>query len=445
MDNPIITLLCSLSGTRRDALERSPAGRGQAATLGFLLVATATLAALNAGYALRQAFLGTPGQDLIAVGGGLIWGGIIFSIDRILVSGIDRSAPWWRLAAQVLARVPLAGIIAAVISTPLLLHLCEAVIERALMAESRDLYTRESTANADEAGLPGLRTSAAAIKTEVEQQRERLRGEPDSARWIAARDGLSAARSEEGAAQAKSDRDRPALAAEWKALRRVDPRTPAEEQRLDLVSASLSTLDHALATARGQTRQAEEEQRQARNEWQRAEEARLKELEASLTRATTTAGTAEAEVARRNQEDAAEIAQVLRPNLVNQYRVLRRVTDDPENPDGPTIRSFETGLDLVFFLLEMTPILLKAYSRRTPLDDAVAACEMEESESIVVATNGRLGALWATRDTELAAVAAWKQAALGAIQATGPTVAELERHLHEIRAWRARQRRPAGP
>ena len=201
----VVAFMCACSGTRSDVLARAPQYRSQAATLGLLLVLTATVACGTSGYALYGAFLGSPFVAPLAVVGGLIWGMIIFSIDRLLISGIDKFAPPWKVALQVITRLPLALIIAQVMSTPLILRLCATVLDGELRVQQQQRLSNESEANESAAELGRIREQLSELKGQIKDEQQRLQGKPDSPEYRLAYAARDNARAKHAAVKAKND------------------------------------------------------------------------------------------------------------------------------------------------------------------------------------------------------------------------------------------------
>src|SRR5437879_5272272 len=110
----VVQALCRVGGLRPDALSRVSHAAGLPATLGVLLIVTALVAFVNASYAIYRVFLGEAWAPVVGLMGGASWAVIVFCIDRLMVMSIDKSAPPPRLALQVLPRIALAAVIAAV-------------------------------------------------------------------------------------------------------------------------------------------------------------------------------------------------------------------------------------------------------------------------------------------------------------------------------------------
>jgi amino acid transporter len=150
----------------------SPGEQTKYAGIGATVFFTAIMAAFAGSYALFTVF----DNLVIAVAFGLIWGLLIFNLDRFIVSTIRKDKRWWREWLQALPRLLLAVIIAVVISKPLELKLFEKEIDQVLLEEKNQmllddqqqvaaLYESEQSAFAK--AIQDLKTEIATKEAEV--------------------------------------------------------------------------------------------------------------------------------------------------------------------------------------------------------------------------------------------------------------------------------------
>jgi hypothetical protein len=124
------------SGADTDILETSSkAEQNKFAGIGGTVFFTAIMAMIAAGYALNTVF----DNVYIAAFFGLIWGLLIFNLDRFIVSTIKKSDHKWKEIWQATPRILLAIIIAIVIAKPLELKIFEKEIDRVLLVEKNEL------------------------------------------------------------------------------------------------------------------------------------------------------------------------------------------------------------------------------------------------------------------------------------------------------------------
>lgn len=171
------------SGANFSLLKRSPTESNKYIGIGATVFFTGVLAASAAGYALFTVF-----QSIWpAIFFGLLWGLMIFNLDRFIVSSMrKREKAWaeWKLA---IPRLVLAVLLALVISKPLELKMFEREIDRKI-DEKRTEFITESKLNLAK-GFPEIQELEAKIdtlKSEVatsEEFRDKVQQEYDAERF----------------------------------------------------------------------------------------------------------------------------------------------------------------------------------------------------------------------------------------------------------------------
>lgn len=109
--------------------------------IGATVFFTAIMAFIASSYALFTVF----DNVYTAVFFGLIWGLLIFNLDRFIVSTLKKRDPKWKEFAQATPRIILAIIIAIVISKPLELKLFEKEINQVLLTEKNQMTLDNKT------------------------------------------------------------------------------------------------------------------------------------------------------------------------------------------------------------------------------------------------------------------------------------------------------------
>ncbi|MET0422982.1 MAG: DUF4407 domain-containing protein, partial [Actinoplanes sp.] len=148
--------LAMIAGGRPDVFEAAPGDRIRYAAMGGVILSTAGVAAASATMAVHMA-MGLPVAVALLVG--LIWGFIIFNLDRLLVVQMMRQQSKWMSVLAAVPRLLLALVLGAVISTPVVLQIFQPEIETELLvlqAEQNDAYNRQIAANPDYAQMPLL-------------------------------------------------------------------------------------------------------------------------------------------------------------------------------------------------------------------------------------------------------------------------------------------------
>jgi hypothetical protein len=126
--NYIHNFLLYCAGANFSILKKSPSDISKYVGIGGVIFFTGLLAALSSGYAFYTIF------DSIAFAAifGLIWGLMIFNLDRFIVSSMRKTGGFFRQFMIALPRILLATVLGIVISKPLELKIFEKEINKQL-------------------------------------------------------------------------------------------------------------------------------------------------------------------------------------------------------------------------------------------------------------------------------------------------------------------------
>lgn len=133
--------------------------------IGATVFFTAVMAFIASSYALYTVF----DNYFIAAAFGIVWGLLIFNLDRFIVSTIKKRDNKWKELAQATPRIILAIIIAVVISKPLELKLFEKEINQVLLTEKNQM-TLDNKAQIAKQFTPQIETTTTeitALKDEI--------------------------------------------------------------------------------------------------------------------------------------------------------------------------------------------------------------------------------------------------------------------------------------
>jgi len=174
--------LCA--GANRSIIYRCPTEGSKYVGIGATILFTGILAALASGYALYTIF----GNIYYSVGFGLLWGLMIFNLDRYIISSMrktDQKNGELKMAAP---RIALALIIATVISKPLELKMFEKEINTELTAmeltiienqENKIRYKHQSKTVKLNSEIQALKREIAIAKTHRDELTDLARQEAD--------------------------------------------------------------------------------------------------------------------------------------------------------------------------------------------------------------------------------------------------------------------------
>lgn len=128
------------SGANISLLKRCPTEASKFTGIGATVFFTGVLAALSGGYAFYTIFE----NAWWAMAFGLLWGSIIFNLDRFIVSTMKKSKRGkWNELLMASPRILLAVMLAIVISKPLELKIFSKEIDRKLILLEEEIYQRE--------------------------------------------------------------------------------------------------------------------------------------------------------------------------------------------------------------------------------------------------------------------------------------------------------------
>ena len=166
-------ILCS--GANRDLLEQCPSERSKYSGLGAAVFFTGLFAFLSASFAFYTVF----DNYVISIGLGMLWGLMIFNLDRYIISSMRKEGSAGREILSALPRVLIAIVISVVIAKPLELRIFQKEIEPELVIMEQQAFARqeEEVRQRYLARETSLREQVAALEVgiqEKDQKRDEL-------------------------------------------------------------------------------------------------------------------------------------------------------------------------------------------------------------------------------------------------------------------------------
>ncbi len=158
--NRIKTFLCRCSGVDKKLLENCPTDASKYAGIGATLLFTGLFAGLGAGYALMMVFE----NAFIAALGALIWGLMIFNLDRYIVLSLRKCK---NIRIELLTALPRVAL-AILISKPLELKIFEKEVETELLVMQQQAVIKLESK---------VRGKYAVLQRELKSEIELLKGE----------------------------------------------------------------------------------------------------------------------------------------------------------------------------------------------------------------------------------------------------------------------------
>ncbi len=156
-------LFCS--GVEHSILEKCPSDRNKYAGIGATVFFTGVLAFISSGYALYTVF----DSYLAAIFFGMVWGLMIFNLDRYIVMSMKSYGRWWRDWLVALPRLALAVLLALVISKPLEMKIFDKEIQAELIQMEQEVFKQQEdrVQVRFQAQIDEQRSQIAALKADI--------------------------------------------------------------------------------------------------------------------------------------------------------------------------------------------------------------------------------------------------------------------------------------
>jgi Domain of unknown function (DUF4407) len=139
MKNQISSFFIFCSGAVDSILKRCPSDYTKYQGIGATILFTGIFSALSAGYALYTVFENYTAATLFAI----LWGMMIFNLDRYIVSGMRKKNSFIKEFVMATPRIVLAVFIGIVIATPLELKLFESEINAEIGMMQQETYKEQ--------------------------------------------------------------------------------------------------------------------------------------------------------------------------------------------------------------------------------------------------------------------------------------------------------------
>lgn len=345
------SLLAWAGGAQPSLLRETPADATRYSAMGAVLIGTAGMAALSATFALTTAVQLALAPAIVV---GLLWGALIFSLDRMLVISMSRQTGFWRNLGAAVPRLGLALLIGTVISVPLVLRIFEPELNNELQVmhsenlianqkkldeQFADIATTQSRVDQQQAVASGTAVPVVSADPDVKAAQATV----DSAQKAYDQAAAKAQCELNGGCGTKSEGDGPAYqAAKADADRNLGRLNRASARLQEVTAVATARIGSGAATAR--TSAAEE----------------LKTLVPALE------GRKAARTEAQRDLDAGEQGNT---GLLARLEALERLSDG-----HPTMWAAHLALMALFACIELLPVLAKLLSgNKTSLYDQLVA------------------------------------------------------------------------
>ncbi|QCR24222.1 DUF4407 domain-containing protein [Pontibacter sp. SGAir0037] len=137
------------------------------AGIGATVLFTGLLAGISGAYALYTVF----DSALMAIAFGILWGAVIFNLDRFIVSTLRKEGRFWKELLMVMPRLLLALVLAVVISKPLELKIFDKEIQAILKEKQAQLaIDHKALVSRQFSEVDSIKGEIAGIRQEVEEK-----------------------------------------------------------------------------------------------------------------------------------------------------------------------------------------------------------------------------------------------------------------------------------
>jgi hypothetical protein len=127
------------SGVDRDVLQHCPSDESRFIGVGGTVIFTGILAFLSSSYAIFTVFDNWP----MAIFFGMVWGFMIYNLDRYIVASMKNQGKWWKDWSIAFPRLVMAVLLALVISKPLELKIFEKEINAELVSMEQEVFNEQ--------------------------------------------------------------------------------------------------------------------------------------------------------------------------------------------------------------------------------------------------------------------------------------------------------------
>ena len=167
--NGLTSFFLFCAGADKSILKRSPTDVNKYASIGATVFFTGVFAAIAGGFALFSVFKSVT----VAILFGVLWGLMIFNLDRYIVMSIKKKDNRWQEFGMAMPRLILAVLIAFVIAKPLELKLFESEInsELVLMEQERFKEQEETLRTRFTPEITRTQTEIDALNAQIEAKR----------------------------------------------------------------------------------------------------------------------------------------------------------------------------------------------------------------------------------------------------------------------------------
>jgi len=360
------------SGANREIIEECHIEWSKYTSIGATVFFTGLLASLSGGYALYSVFQNSEYALRAAACFGLLWGLVIFNLDRYIISTIrklDERTPWRRLKelSQAFPRMILAAIIAITISVPLELKIFEDSLADVIEQEKMEAEERNKHYSERIYDINVKNQKVSDKKEEINALQQKLSEEPKIVKIY--RDKLKEAESK----LAKTMRTNNAKIAKNKlAIEEMQNSGDTHSGEIARHEAENNRLQREITYEESRVQNAKKELRAHEENYVSDLENEIKEARSTLKRLEEKEISARDSVEENTKEISTRTKNSFSSSFIPRLKALGHLKEKDE-----TMRLASLMLKLLFLAVELTPIFTKLITKRGAYDEIFERMDYE--------------------------------------------------------------------
>ena len=379
-------ILCS--GADKNILLQCRTEWNKYSGIGATIFFTGLLAALSGGYALYTIFRGDANAMTYALIFGLIWGFVIFNLDRFIVSSIRKEGNIQKEILQAAPRFILSIIISIVIAKPIEVRIFESRIEQQILEDKRRKLEDEKLSIDKLNDLTKLENTITNQNTELRRLDSLRQGDPTNDdfkklledRNLALQDlnntlkannpkisdyNFKISQIKENPANYREIKDTLGIV--------IDRKLTAEANKtISDLSYSRNILINEIKVKQKRIEDLDAEIQKARNDYKALMAHRVNEKQAEIEKLKQKKAQADS-VAKVQFDESVNIKKIsYTNNFITQLEAMGNLT-----ASNSTMAWTSRMIMLLFIVIETAPILVKLLSKRGPYDEILDRIEYE--------------------------------------------------------------------
>lgn len=384
--------LCFCAGVDKSILNQCPTEWNKYSCIGATVLFTGILASLSGGYALFTVFQGSENATLFSVLFGLLWGLIIFNLDRFIVSTFKKVAKgeWWqRLLRELLnasPRIILAIIIAFVISKPVEIKIFEDRLSYQIAENMKDAQKGNNKDFTDIHGIPDKKKKITELEDKIRQTEEEKEKDPQNVIDLKeekrlAEQKLANKRKENSSLVQKHRKDIASIKNNQNNYRPIydndgniveQSLTKEANEKIAFHNRAIRGLNNEIRTMEKNIDSLVDKITVARNEYRELKDKEIAGLDLSKNKADSVLNQATTAAEKATIEANKVAERAFSNNFISQIEALGDLTSNDK-----TMKFVSIFLTLLFLTLELAPILTKLITKRGPYEDILERTEYD--------------------------------------------------------------------